>query len=145
MPSARRWPSSIRSRPCGSTRVESAPGSVTQVRAAAHELVTFAKRRGVAVILVGHVTKDGQIAGPRVVEHMVDTVLYFEGERGHQFRILRAVKNRFGPADEIGVFEMTGAGPGRGRQPLGAVPVRPRPAPPPARRSSPASRARARS
>ena len=90
--------------------VEAAPGSVSQVRAAAHELVTFAKRRGVAVILVGHVTKDGQIAGPRVVEHMVDTVLYFEGERGHQFRILRAVKNRFGPADEIGVFEMTGAG-----------------------------------
>ena len=90
--------------------VDSAPGSVTQVRAAAHELVTFAKRRGVAVVLVGHVTKDGQIAGPRVVEHMVDTVLYFEGERGHQFRILRAVKNRFGPADEIGVFEMTGAG-----------------------------------
>ncbi len=90
--------------------VDSAPGSVAQVRAAAHELVTFAKRRGVAVVLVGHVTKDGQIAGPRVVEHMVDTVLYFEGERGHQFRILRAVKNRFGPADEIGVFEMTGAG-----------------------------------
>jgi DNA repair protein RadA/Sms len=90
--------------------VEAAPGSVSQVRAAAHELVTFAKRRGVAIILVGHVTKDGQIAGPRVVEHMVDTVLYFEGERGHQFRILRAVKNRFGPADEIGVFEMTGDG-----------------------------------
>ncbi len=90
--------------------VEAAPGSVSQVRAAAHELVTFAKRRGVAIILVGHVTKDGQIAGPRVVEHMVDTVLYFEGERGHQFRILRAVKNRFGPADEIGVFEMTGGG-----------------------------------
>ncbi len=90
--------------------VDSAPGSVSQVRTAAHELVTFAKRRGVAVVLVGHVTKDGQIAGPRVVEHMVDTVLYFEGERGHQFRILRAVKNRFGPADEIGVFEMTGAG-----------------------------------
>ena len=90
--------------------VEAAPGSVSQVRAAAHELVTFAKRRGVAVILVGHVTKEGQIAGPRVVEHMVDTVLYFEGERGHQFRILRAVKNRFGPADEIGVFEMTGGG-----------------------------------
>ncbi len=91
-------------------QVEAAPGSVSQVRATAHELVTFAKRRGVAVILVGHVTKDGQIAGPRVVEHMVDTVLYFEGERGHQFRILRAVKNRFGPSDEIGVFEMTGAG-----------------------------------
>ncbi len=90
--------------------VESAPGSVSQVRATAHELVTFAKKRGVSVILVGHVTKEGQIAGPRVVEHMVDTVLYFEGERGHQFRILRAVKNRFGPADEIGVFEMTGAG-----------------------------------
>lgn len=90
--------------------VDSAPGSVSQVRAAAHELVTFAKRRGTSVVLVGHVTKDGQIAGPRVVEHMVDTVLYFEGERGHQFRILRAVKNRFGPADEIGVFEMTGAG-----------------------------------
>ncbi|MGR3541731.1 MAG: DNA repair protein RadA [Hasllibacter sp.] len=90
--------------------VDSAPGSVAQVRAAAHELVSFAKRRGIAVILVGHVTKEGQIAGPRVVEHMVDTVLYFEGERGHPFRILRAVKNRFGPADEIGVFEMTGAG-----------------------------------
>ncbi|WP_108782200.1 DNA repair protein RadA [Pontivivens insulae] len=90
--------------------VDSAPGSVSQVRAAAHELVTFAKRQGISVILVGHVTKEGQIAGPRVVEHMVDTVLYFEGERGHQFRILRAVKNRFGPADEIGVFEMTGEG-----------------------------------
>jgi DNA repair protein RadA/Sms len=93
-----------------SDQVEAAPGSVAQVRAAAHELVTFAKRRGVAIVIVGHVTKDGQIAGPRVVEHMVDTVLYFEGERGHQFRILRSVKNRFGPADEIGVFEMTGSG-----------------------------------
>jgi DNA repair protein RadA/Sms len=93
-----------------SDAVESAPGSVAQVRACAHELTAFAKRRGVAVILVGHVTKEGQIAGPRVVEHVVDTVLYFEGERGHQFRILRAVKNRFGPADEIGVFEMTGRG-----------------------------------
>ncbi len=90
--------------------VDSAPGSVAQVRAVAHELTTFAKRRGISVVLVGHVTKEGQIAGPRVVEHMVDTVLYFEGERGHQFRILRAVKNRFGPADEIGVFEMTGEG-----------------------------------
>ena len=93
-----------------SDTIESAPGSVSQVRACALELTNFAKRRGVAVILVGHVTKEGQIAGPRVVEHMVDTVLYCEGERGHQFRILRAVKNRFGPADEIGVFEMTGAG-----------------------------------
>ena len=90
--------------------VDSAPGSVSQVRAAAHELTSFAKRRGISVVLVGHVTKEGQIAGPRVVEHMVDTVIYFEGERGHQFRILRAVKNRFGPADEIGVFEMTGMG-----------------------------------
>ncbi|WP_374298698.1 DNA repair protein RadA [Paracoccus sp. (in: a-proteobacteria)] len=93
-----------------SDQVEAAPGSVAQVRAAAHELVTFAKRKGVAIFLVGHVTKEGQIAGPRVVEHMVDTVIYFEGERGHQFRILRSVKNRFGPADEIGVFEMTGSG-----------------------------------
>ncbi|KFE36954.1 DNA repair protein RadA [Thioclava atlantica] len=93
-----------------SDSVDSAPGSVSQLRAAAHELVTFAKRRGTAVVLVGHVTKEGQIAGPRVIEHMVDTVLYFEGERGHQFRILRAVKNRFGPASEIGVFEMTGSG-----------------------------------
>jgi len=90
--------------------VESAPGSVSQVRASAHELTNFAKRHGIAVVMVGHVTKEGAIAGPRVVEHMVDTVLYFEGERGHQFRILRAVKNRFGPADEIGVFEMTGKG-----------------------------------
>ncbi len=90
--------------------VDSAPGSVSQVRAAAHELTSFAKKRGISVVMVGHVTKEGQIAGPRVVEHMVDTVLYFEGERGHQFRILRAVKNRFGPADEIGVFEMTGRG-----------------------------------
>ena len=90
--------------------VESAPGTVTQVRGSAQTLIRFAKRSGAAVILVGHVTKDGQIAGPRVVEHMVDAVLSFEGEGSHQFRILRAVKNRFGPTDEIGVFEMTGAG-----------------------------------
>ena len=90
--------------------VESAPGTVTQVRGAAQALIRFAKRSGAAVMLVGHVTKDGQIAGPRVVEHMVDAVLSFEGEGSHQFRILRAVKNRFGPTDEIGVFEMTGAG-----------------------------------
>ncbi len=121
--------------------VEAAPGSVSQVRAAAHELVTFAKRRGVAVILVGHVTKEGQIAGPRVVEHMVDTVLYFEGERGHQFRILRAVKNRFGPADEIGVFEMTGAGLSEVANPS-ALFLSSRDAPAPGRRSLPGSRAR---
>ena len=90
--------------------LDSAPGTVAQVRACAGELVRLGKRRGIAVLLVGHVTKEGAIAGPRVMEHMVDTVLYFEGERGHQFRILRAVKNRFGPTDEIGVFEMTGAG-----------------------------------
>ncbi len=90
--------------------VEAAPGSVSQVRAAAHELTVFAKRQGIAVVLVGHVTKEGTLAGPRVVEHMVDTVLYFEGERGHPYRLLRAHKNRFGPADEIGVFEMTGRG-----------------------------------
>jgi DNA repair protein RadA/Sms len=89
---------------------ESAPGTVTQVRASAQALIRFAKRSGAAVILIGHVTKDGQIAGPRVVEHMVDAVLSFEGEGGHHFRILRAVKNRFGPTDEIGVFEMTGGG-----------------------------------
>src|SRR6202048_4621676 len=90
--------------------VEAAPGTVTQVRASAQSLIRFAKKSGAAVILVGHVTKDGQIAGPRVVEHMVDAVLSFEGEGSQQFRILRAAKNRFGPTDEIGVFEMTGAG-----------------------------------
>ncbi|MEO5336727.1 MAG: DNA repair protein RadA [Magnetospirillum sp. WYHS-4] len=90
--------------------LESAPGTVAQVRTSAQELIRLAKRRGFCLMLVGHVTKDGQIAGPRVLEHMVDTVLYFEGDRGHQFRILRAVKNRFGPTDEIGVFEMTDAG-----------------------------------
>ena len=90
--------------------MDSAPGTVGQVRAAAAELIRAAKARGVTLFIVGHVTKDGAIAGPRVLEHMVDTVLYFEGERGHQFRILRAVKNRFGPTDEIGVFEMTGHG-----------------------------------
>jgi DNA repair protein RadA/Sms len=86
--------------------IDSAPGTVAQVRASAHALITAAKKRAVSLILVGHVTKDGQIAGPRVVEHMVDTVLYFEGERGHAYRILRAVKNRFGATDEIGVFHM---------------------------------------
>jgi DNA repair protein RadA/Sms len=89
---------------------EAGPGSVAQVRAAAGELVRFAKKHGAAVILVGHVTKDGQIAGPRVIEHMVDAVFAFEGERGYPFRILRAAKNRFGAVDEIGVFEMSDAG-----------------------------------
>jgi DNA repair protein RadA/Sms len=89
---------------------EAGPGSVTQVRACASEMVRLAKAGGPAVILVGHVTKDGQVAGPRVVEHMVDAVLSFEGERGYPFRILRAGKNRFGATDEIGVFEMGDSG-----------------------------------
>ncbi len=90
--------------------LESAPGTVAQVRAATQALIRFAKLAGSALLLVGHVTKDGQIAGPKVVEHMVDTVLYFEGDRGQVFRILRAVKNRYGATDEIGVFEMAGSG-----------------------------------
>jgi DNA repair protein RadA/Sms len=90
--------------------IESAPGTVGQVRGAAQALIRFAKSKGSAIILVGHVTKDGQIAGPRVVEHMVDAVISFEGEAGRDLRLLRAVKNRFGPTDEIGVFEMTGRG-----------------------------------
>jgi len=90
--------------------IESAPGTVAQVRASAAELIRLAKRRGFVLFLVGHVTKEGTLAGPRVLEHMVDTVLYFEGDRGHQFRILRATKNRFGATDEIGVFEMTDRG-----------------------------------
>jgi DNA repair protein RadA/Sms len=89
---------------------EAGPGSVTQVRACAGELVRLAKKRGTAIVLVGHVTKDGQVAGPRVVEHMVDAVLSFEGERGYPFRILRGAKNRFGATDEIGVFEMGDGG-----------------------------------
>ena len=90
--------------------LDSAPGTVAQVRASAQDFIAMAKRRGITVLLVGHVTKDGQIAGPRVLEHMVDTVLHFEGERSHHFRILRAFKNRFGATDEIGVFEMTDQG-----------------------------------
>lgn len=90
--------------------IDSAPGTVTQVRTSAQEIIRMAKNKNIAVIFVGHVTKDGQIAGPRVLEHLVDTVLYFEGDRSHHFRILRAVKNRFGPTDEIGVFEMAEQG-----------------------------------
>ena len=93
-----------------SPAIEAAPGTVSQVRIAAQELIHHAKKNNMAVIFVGHVTKDGQIAGPRVLEHMVDTVIYFEGDRSDQFRILRAVKNRFGPAHEIGVFEMQAEG-----------------------------------
>lgn len=90
--------------------VEATPGSVSQVRACAYELIKLAKKKGFVLFLVGHVTKQGAIAGPRILEHMVDTVLYFEGERGHHFRILRAVKNRYGATDEIGVFEMQDKG-----------------------------------
>ncbi len=90
--------------------IDSAPGTVTQVRTCAHEIIRTAKAKNISVIFVGHVTKDGQIAGPRVLEHMVDTVLHFEGDRSHHFRILRGIKNRFGPTDEIGVFEMAGQG-----------------------------------
>lgn len=90
--------------------LEAAPGTIAQVRTASFDLVRYAKASGAALLLIGHVTKDGQIAGPKAVEHLVDAVLYFEGERGHHFRVLRAVKNRFGPTDEIGVFEMTGTG-----------------------------------
>jgi DNA repair protein RadA/Sms len=90
--------------------IESSPGTVTQVRASAQEITRAAKKRGIIVLFVGHVTKEGQIAGPRVLEHMVDAVMYFEGDRGHSFRILRNVKNRFGATDEIGVFEMAQEG-----------------------------------
>jgi DNA repair protein RadA/Sms len=94
----------------GDPELSSAPGSVSQVRDCAHRLVGEAKRRGVPVVLVGHVTKEGGLAGPRVLEHVVDTVLSFEGDRHHSLRLLRAVKHRFGPTDELGVFEMTGEG-----------------------------------
>lgn len=90
--------------------VSSAPGTVTQVRTCAFELIRMAKERDIALILAGHVTKDGQIAGPKVLEHMVDTVLYFEGDRGQHYRLIRAVKNRYGAANEIGVFEMSDSG-----------------------------------
>jgi DNA repair protein RadA/Sms len=93
-----------------SAMIESAPGSVSQVREAAHQFLLLAKNRTIPIFLIGHITKDGSIAGPKALEHVVDTVLYFEGERHHNHRIVRAVKNRFGAANEIGVFEMTGAG-----------------------------------
>ncbi len=93
-----------------SDQIEGAPGTVSQVRGCAFELIRYAKESGAALVLVGHVTKDGSIAGPRVLEHMVDVVMSFEGERSHQYRILRSLKNRFGPVDEIGVFAMAGQG-----------------------------------
>jgi len=93
-----------------SSAIESAPGSVSQVREAAHQFLLLAKNRGIPVFLIGHITKEGSIAGPKALEHIVDTVLYFEGERHHNHRIVRAVKNRYGAANEVGVFEMTGSG-----------------------------------
>jgi len=93
-----------------SSAIESAPGSVSQVREVAHQFLLLAKNRGIPIFLIGHITKEGSIAGPKVLEHIVDTVLYFEGERHHNHRIVRAVKNRFGAANEVGVFEMTGTG-----------------------------------
>ncbi|HEU0253365.1 MAG TPA: DNA repair protein RadA, partial [Pyrinomonadaceae bacterium] len=90
--------------------LDSAPGSVSQVREVAHQFLLLAKSRGVPIFLIGHITKEGSIAGPKILEHIVDTVLYFEGERHHNHRIVRAVKNRFGAANEVGVFEMTGTG-----------------------------------
>ncbi|HEY8226989.1 MAG TPA: DNA repair protein RadA [Pyrinomonadaceae bacterium] len=93
-----------------SSLIESAPGSVSQVREVAHQFLLLAKNRAIPVFLIGHITKDGSIAGPKALEHIVDTVLYFEGERHHNHRIVRATKNRFGAANEVGVFEMTGAG-----------------------------------
>jgi len=93
-----------------SSVIDSAPGSVSQVREVAHQFLMLAKTRGVPIFLIGHITKEGSIAGPKILEHIVDTVLYFEGERHHNHRIVRAVKNRFGAANEVGVFEMTGAG-----------------------------------
>ena len=93
-----------------SSTLSSAPGSVGQVREAAERLIVEAKRSGIPIFLIGHVTKDGSIAGPKVLEHMVDTVLYFEGDSGHSYRIIRSMKNRYGPANEIGVFEMRDSG-----------------------------------
>ena len=90
--------------------IDSAPGSVSQVREVAHQFLLLAKNRGIPIFLIGHITKEGSIAGPKILEHIVDTVLYFEGERHHNHRIVRAVKNRFGAANEVGVFEMTGTG-----------------------------------
>jgi len=93
-----------------SSLIDSAPGSVSQVRDVAHHFLLLAKNRGIPVFLIGHITKEGSIAGPKALEHIVDTVLYFEGERHHNHRIVRATKNRFGAANEVGVFEMTGTG-----------------------------------
>ena len=124
-----------------SADLQSAPGSVAQVREAAERLLRVAKRGSTAIVLVGHVTKDGTVAGPRVLEHLVDAVLQFEGDRYRHLRVLRAVKNRFGSTDEIGIFEMTDAGLEPGRRPVGGA-GRGRSRPGRGRCSCPRSRAR---
>ncbi len=103
--------------------ITSAPGSVSQVRECASKLMLFAKKSDIPVFIVGHVTKDGSIAGPRVLEHIVDTVLYFEGDSGHAYRLLRTVKNRFGSTNEIGIFEMSDCRTAGGRKPVRTVPA----------------------
>ncbi len=100
-----------------SAHIESTPGSVSQVRECTAELLRYAKESSTPVFLIGHITKDGMIAGPKILEHMVDTVLQFEGDRHHVYRILRAVKNRFGSASELGIYEMPGPGSARGIEP----------------------------
>ena len=116
--------SSTRSRRCSRCKFQSAPGSIGQVREAATQLLFAAKGQNIPTFLVGHVTKDGSLAGPKALEHIVDTVLYFEGEKHHAHRVVRAVKNRFGAVSELGVFEMTGTGLQGGAEPVAAVPGR---------------------
>ena len=135
---------STRSRPSLDPDLPGAPGSVTQVRDCAYRLVQQAKERELATVLVGHVTKEGTLAGPRVLEHVVDTVLSFDGDRGHALRLLHALKHRFGGTHELGLFEMTERGPRRRARRVGAVPRRPARRRCRARRSPRCSRARAR-
>ncbi len=127
-----------------SSRFQSAPGSIGQVREVAAQLLFAAKGRNVPIVLVGHVTKDGSLAGPKALEHVVDTVLYFEGERHHAHRVVRAFKNRFGAASELGVFEMTGRGAARGRRIRRRCSWRSAPSASPARPCCAASRDRGR-
>ena len=121
---ARPSSSSTRSRPCSRCKFQSAPGSIGQVRESATQLLFAAKGQNIPTFLVGHVTKDGNLAGPKALEHIVDTVLYFEGEKHHSHRVVRAVKNRFGAVSELGVFEMTGTGLRAVPEPVAAVPRR---------------------
>ena len=141
---ARRCSRSTPSRPSLDPDLPGAPGSVTQVRDCAYRLVQHAKERGLATVLVGHVTKEGTLAGPRVLEHVVDTVLSFDGDRGHSLRMLHALKHRFGGTDELGLFEMTERGSGRRARRVGALPRRPSRRACPARSSPRCSRARGR-